>query len=127
MGVLQWIITNETGWIYIMHFLDDFPLLGTSMSDVTLFITDFYKIMDRIRMPIAKAKTLRPTAILEYLGLVLNFFKQTVGIPEKKCEKCLDLINKLIQVHKSKSKVTVTLIQKTAGSLNFICQALPAG
>ena len=78
-------------------------------------------------MPIAKAKTLGPTAILEYLGLVLNFFKQTVRIPKKKCEKCLDLINKLIQVHKSKSKVTVTLIQKTAGSLNFICQALPAG
>ena len=82
------------------------------MSDITLFITDFYRIMDRIGMPVAKEKMLGPTAILEYLGSVLNFFKQTVGIPEKKWEKCLDLINKLIQAHKSKSKVTVKLIQK---------------
>ena len=40
--------------------------------------------MDRIGMPIAKDKTLGLTAILEYLGLILNFFKQTVRIPEKK-------------------------------------------
>ena len=40
--------------------------------------------MGRIGMPVAKDKTLGLTTILEYLGLILNFFKQTIGILEKK-------------------------------------------
>ena len=81
---LQWIITNQTGCVYISHFLDDFPLLGISHDDVCLFILDFYKIMDRIGMPVAKEKTLGPTDMLEYLGLIFNFIAQHLEIPEKK-------------------------------------------
>ena len=40
--------------------------------------------MDCIGMPVAKDKMLSPTALLEYLGLVLNFLQQTAGINEKK-------------------------------------------
>ena len=93
---LQWIITDQTGHVYISHFLDDFPLLGVSHEDVCLFIADFYTIMDKIGMPVAKEKTLRPTDMLEYLGLILNFVAQRIEIPEKKRLKCLDLIAKLM-------------------------------
>ena len=76
-------------------------------------------------MPVVKHKTLGLTQILEYLGLVLNFMLQTIQIPENKRVKCLALINSLLMA-KGK-KVTVKMIQNTAGSLNFICQAIPAG
>ena len=26
--VLQWIVTNQTAWKWISHYLDDFPMLG---------------------------------------------------------------------------------------------------
>ena len=124
---LQWIITNQTGRFLISHFLDDFPLLGVSFADVNCFIGEFYQIMKRIGIPVAKDKTLGPTRILEYLGLILNFFEQRLEIPEKKRLKCLQLVERLITVHEQRKKVTVKVIQQTAGSLNFICQALPAG
>ena len=75
---LQWIITDQTGCVYISHFLDDFPLLGISHEDVCLFIADFYAIMDKIGMPVAKEKILGPTDMLEYLGLILNFVAQRI-------------------------------------------------
>ena len=124
---LQWIVTNETGRTLISHFLDDFPLLGRSNEDVSLFITQFYRIMERIGMPVAKEKTLGPTALLEYLGLILNFVTQCLEIPEKKRVKCLALVQKIIDAYTQKKRLTVKVIQQTAGSLNFICQALPAG
>ena len=40
-SALQWIITNEMAWTLISHFLDDFPLLGSSNGDVALFIAEF--------------------------------------------------------------------------------------
>ena len=124
---LQWIITDQTGRVHISHFLDDFPILGVSHEDVCAFILDFYKIMERIRMPVVKEKTLGPTDMLEYLGLILNFVAQRIEIPDKKRLKCIDLIAKLIQCCRDHKKVTVKTIQQTAGALNFICQALPAG
>ena len=125
--VLQWIIMNEMGHILISHFLDDFPLLGMSNEDVALFITQFYEIMERLGMQVAKEKTLGPTDILEYLSLILNFVAQTLGIPDKKRIKCLTLVRRIMAAYHEKRHVTVKMIQQTAGSLNFICQALPVG
>ena len=90
-------------------------------------MADFYAIMHTIGMPVAIRKTLGPTQVLEYLGLVLNFVSQTGGIPQKKRIKCLWLVNQLIDAHTSGRKVTVKTIQRVAGSLNFIIQALPTG
>ena len=78
-------------------------------------------------MPVAKEKTLGPTDLLEYLGLILNFVAQCLEIPEKKRVKCLTLVQRVITAHKQKKRLTVKVIQQTAGILNFICQALPAG
>ena len=126
-SALQWIITDQTGRTHISHFLDDFPLLGATSNEVNDFILDFYRIMHQIGIPVAKDKTLGPTQLLEYLGLVLNFLEQRVEIPEKKRIKCLTMVQRLIGVHRQLRKVTVKVIQQTAGCLNFICQALPAG
>ena len=83
-GTLQWIVINETRCHWISHFLDDFPFLECSCQDLKQFMKNFYSIMQHIGMPIAVRKTLGPTQILEYLGLILNFKAQTMGILEKK-------------------------------------------
>ena len=124
---LQWIVTHKTGNHLISHFLDKFSLLGKSHHDVQLFIDQFCAIMKRIGMPVVEEKTLGPTQMLEYLGLILNFLIQVIEIPEKKRIKCLLIVNKLQSAFVEKKKVTVKDIQRAAGNLNFICQALPAG
>ena len=122
---LQWVVSNETGCYWISHFLDDFPLLHQTRPELIDFMNSSYRIMNDIGMPIARHKMLGPTQVLEYLGLILNFILQTIHIPEKKRLKCLELINSLS--NSKGKKVTVKMIQQTAGSLNFICQAMPAG
>ena len=107
---------------WISHFLDDYPLLHVDRPSVEYFRDEFYRIMADIGMPVATHKTLGPTQVLEYLGLILNFLLQTIQIPEKKRQKCLALIERLL----ASKKVTIKMIQQTVGSLNFICQALPA-
>ena len=71
-STLQWIITDQTGQVYISHFLDDFPLLGISHEDVCAFILDFYKIMERIGMPVAKEKNFGPNRYVGVLGFDLE-------------------------------------------------------
>ena len=124
---LQWVVTHHTNCLFISHFLDDFALLQKSAALLSEFMAEFCHLMKRIGMPISHEKTLGLTQVLEYLGLVLDFVNQVVGIPEKKRLKCKNLVERLIHAYHSKSKVTVKYIQKTAGSLNFICQALHAG
>ena len=124
---LQWVVSNETGCYWISHFLDDFPLLHRTSMSLTKFVHEFYKIMEHIGMPVAVEKTLGPAQIIEYLGLLLDFLNQTIGIPEKKRIKCIELIDTLLRLKSEGRHPTVKMIQKVAGSLNFICQALPAG
>ena len=51
---------------------------------------------------------------------------RTIGVPEDKRVKCLNLVQSLIAAHNRRS-IMVKEVQKMVGSLNFICQALPAG
>ena len=125
--ILQWIVINETKNSNISHYLDDFPLFADSMESLTIFMNQFYDIMNRIGMPVAKEKTLGPTQLLEYLGLLIDMLNQCVGIPEKKRKKCLEAMQSIIDAKISRVTITVREIQQVAGKLNFICQALPAG
>ena len=82
--------------------------------------------MKQIGMPVADHKTIGPTQFPTYLGLLLNLVNMTLQIPEYKRVKNLERIQKLIEVHHSRKQTTVKKIQKLAGSLNFLCAAVPA-
>ena len=124
---LEFIVSNETKIPWLSHFLDSFLLLQKTREQLKHFMNEFYRIMEEIGMPIAVEKTLGPTQMLEYLGLLLNFINQTIGIPEKKRLKSLELIEGLLVAYKKQNNVTVKQLQWVAGTLNFRAQALPAG
>ena len=98
---LEFIVTNETKIPWLSHFLDDFPMLQKTRELLIHFMNEFYRIMAEINMPVAVERTLGPTQILEYLGLLLDFINQTIGIPEKKWIKCLQLIEGLLTAYKN--------------------------
>lgn len=125
--VLEWIVTNETAWKWISHYLDDFPMLAKKRLQLFIQIEKYMALMEHIGMPIAKEKTLGPTQWLEYLGLLLNLVNMTLQVPEEKRSKNVKRIDKLIDTFHNRKSPTVKDIQKVAGSLNFICAAIPAG
>ena len=108
---LQWIVSNVTGCHWISHFLDDFPLLERSRLSLVTFMDEFYRIMSDIGMPVAMHKTLGPTQLLEYLGLLLNFAAQTIEVSQSKRDKCLRLINRSLDTRDSHTAVTIKQIQ----------------
>ena len=125
--LVQWVVTNETARTELSHYLDDFPLLGRSIEDTRIFMNQFTHIVTRIGLPIAHDKTIGPTTCLEYLGMLLDFKEQVLGIPEKKRNTCIQLITKCMMAFRERTSVTVKSIQKLAGHLNFVVQAIPAG
>ena len=125
--VLQWIVTSETGWKWISHYLDDFPMLARTRAGLQEQIQNYLALMKRIGMPVAEDKTLGPTQFLEYLGLLLNLLNLTLQIPDDKRVKNIEKIDSLLAAFRGRTNVTCKEIQKVAGSLNFICAAIPAG
>ena len=125
--VLQWIVTSETGWKWISHYLDDFPMLAKTKEGLLVQIQKYLALMREIGMPVAEEKTLGPTQFLEYLGLLLNLVNLTLQIPDDKRKKNLKRIQKMLEVFRGRKKTTIKKIQKLAGSLNFLCAAIPAG
>ena len=126
-SVLQWIVTDKTAWEWISHYLDDFPMLGKTKQVLQKQIDDYMALMQVIGMPVAEHKMIGPTQFLMYLGLLLNLVTMTLQIPEDKRIKNLERIQKLIDVQHSRKQTTAKAIQKLAGSLNFLCAAVPTG
>ena len=125
--VLQWIVTSETGWKWISHYLDDFPMLARMHQGLQEQIEKYLALMKRICMPVAEDKTLGPTQLLEYLGLLLNLLNLTLQIPEDKRVKNIKKIDTIISAFRERKNITCKEIQEVTGSLNFICAAIPAG
>ena len=125
--VMQWIITSEMGWRWISHYLDDFPMLAKSKPALKQQIQKYYDLMKRIGMPVAEKKMLGLIQLLKYLGLLLNLINLMLQIPDDKWLKNIKCIDKMLEVHRSRKNTMVKKIQKLAGSLNFICAAIPAG
>ena len=126
-NVLQWIVTHVTQWDWISHYLDDFPMLAQTKPELFQQIDRYLALMEKVGMPVAEEKTLGPTQFLEYLGMLLNLLTLTLRIPEDKRLKNLERIDSLLQCHYKRTPTTIKKIQKLAGSLNFICTAIPAG
>ena len=87
------------------------------------FMNAFFQIMAEIGMPVVVEKTLGPTQILEYLGLVLNFVQQVVAIPEKKRKKFGKIQTILDAQDNSKTNTTGSRIAKLYLSGNTGWQA----
>ena len=130
--LLEWIARRWCNSRWISHYLDDFPLIDVSSQATRAKMIQFEILMKHIGMPVASDKTIRPTDSLEYLGLLLDLKEKVVRIPESKRVKCITLIDAILSTqysltHSAKNRVTLKTVEKTAGTLNFVCQALPAG
>ena len=104
-------------------------MLANSLMVLVQQMQKFTDIMVAIGMLLAEEKTLGPGPIIEFLGMVLNFLQQLlqIGLPKKKKDHCLDLLNEMVGLYHTHQKVTVKQVQQLVGHLNFICQALPTG
>ena len=88
-------------------------------------------ICNYIGAPLSAKKTEGPTQVITFLGMLIDFFHQTITIPKEKVDKAVEMITEAIaslsKTGNAKGKVSVHDIPKITGTLNFFCRAIPCG
>ena len=121
---LEWSIKERSGSDNVKHYLDDFLFGGKAgTSHCNNLLSQFFQLCQELKVPLALNKTILPTTVITFLGLVLDSDEMVIRIPNSKIH---DLKEK-IQAMLSKEKTTLQRVQSLIGSLSFACKAIPVG
>ena len=128
---IQWALQEKTQSDDFSHYLDDFIMIHAEREICRWYMNVMQAMCHYIGAPLSEAKTEGPLQIIKFLGLIINFLKQTITIPKDKVDNAIKLIQEIIsslaKEGNAKGKVTVRDIQKLTGTLNFFCKAIPCG
>ena len=111
-------VTGKNG--HLINYLDDFLILQDSEESCNAMVSQFMSLCDRIGCPLVEEKTESASTTMIFLGMLMNGNNCTISIPMDKVEKALNLLNWIM----SKQKVTIKLVQRLTGTLNFLNKAV---
>ena len=121
---LRHIVEYVSGQFFqITNYLDDFLFVARSCDRVNRTVRQFLTVCEEIGCPVALDKTEWGATQMVFLGILLNGRLHCLALPEEKITKAKNL---LVWVLDSK-KLTVKIIQKLTGTLNFLCKAIVPG
>jgi hypothetical protein len=70
---LHWVVQFKTDLDTLDHYLDDFIFAGANGSGNCALLMDVFKnICQELGVPLADNKTVGPTTLLTFLGLLIN-------------------------------------------------------
>ncbi len=120
---LEWCIKNKTQSQDIMHYLDDFLMGGASGTNhCYTLLHACQQMFQYFGVPMAPEKTVGPTTVITFLGLVIDTDAMQIRIPTDKIVALVLEINTLLQP--GKCKTTIHNIQSLLGKLQFVSRAL---
>ena len=91
--LLQW-ISQQQGVSYIMHYLDDFLVLGTPGSnECQTNLSIIKECCEMLGIPLALEKVEGPSTSLSFLGIVINTVHMQLHLPPDKLIRISDLIS----------------------------------
>ena len=90
---LEWILKNKYGIKHVIHILDDFFLVEPSkLQCLTSFSTLLHTFMS-VWAPVVASKTLGPSQVLEFMGIVLDSVRMGARLPADKLSRTKDMLN----------------------------------
>lgn len=121
---ITWIaLTTSPVHCIIYNYLDDFLLLADGCRECELALAHFEQLCERLRVPLATHKTVRPTTHITFLGLGIDSKDRVVFIPPEKAAKTLQQLNIFLDSKKPK----VRDWQSILGKLSHLTHVIPAG
>ena len=121
---LCFIAERETDSIgLITNYLDDFLFLALTLGLCNDKLKRFLEVCDDIGVPIALEKTEWASALVVFLGILLDGKNMRLAVPSEKHNKTINLL----QLIRNKKKATVKGLQTLCGYLNFLCKAIFPG
>ena len=120
---LNWHL-KRSGIPYILHYLDDFIIVAPPDSPLCQCYMD---ILMRecfiLKVPIAAHKTDGPTAVIIFLGIIIDTLKGELRLPEEKLKRLKDLLREWSGRRSFVRKELESLI----GLLNHACKVVRSG
>ena len=121
---LQWILQNNHGLQWLIHYLDDYLIFGQADSlECNQFLAKFLKVCEFLGIPVAMDKVDGPATVLTFLGLELDSVLQQIRLPAEK----LQAILKELEDWQQRKKATKRQLLSLIGKLSFAARAVPAG
>jgi hypothetical protein len=82
---LEWCIKERSKSSNIKHYLDDFLFGGKSLTaECNDLLFQFFQLCRELNVPLAENKTIYPTTVITFLGLVLDSDDMAIKIPQDK-------------------------------------------
>lgn len=122
---LEWILRNNYGITKVLHYLDDFLVVGQPDTDkCEQAMATTLQVCQKLGFPVALEKLEGPATILTFLGILLDTEKMELRLPEDK----LTTLSLLLQEWQNmKKKVTKRELLSIIGKLSFAAKVIPAG
>ena len=119
----EWIVRAE-GAQEILHYLDDFLLIGPPRSDsCATSLTKLLSVFDRLGIPIAEDKLEGPATCLVFLGIELDTLQMSLRLPIEKLQELRELVQTWLRRRFCSKKELQSLI----GKLQHACKVVRAG
>ena len=85
---LHWLVQSKSRLDTLYQYLDDFLFAGAPLTNnCQILMESFTKMCQELGVPIANKKTVCPSTLITFLGLVTDTLRMIVKIPEDKNEK----------------------------------------
>ena len=120
---LRFIIQFRTSRRSLTNYLDDFLFIAYSKKLCNDMISKFVSLCKEVGVPLAFEKTEWVSTQIVFLGILLDGARMILGIPEDKCHKVVNMLNKFME----KKKTMVKDLQALCSYLNFLTKAIHPG
>ena len=120
---LEWIALYELLISFVDHILDDFIIGEPTESECSTSLRSLLIMFHNLGVPTAPGKTIGPTQVIEFLGILLDSIKLEARLPQDKIERIRDALCKW----ECRKSSTLKELQSLIGTLNFACKVVPPG
>ena len=120
---LEWILKYNYGLRHVIHILDDFFVAEPSRVECLNTFSTLLRVFMSLRAPLVASKTLSPSQVLEFMGIVLDTTCMEARLPEDKLTHTRDLLKSF----RGRRSVRLVELQSLIGTLQFACKVVVPG
>ena len=121
---LEWILVNNYGVHWLLHYLDDFFTVGPPGTDIChKNMQHMLSLCSRVNAAVKPEKVEGPTTLLTFLGVLLDTVTMQASITQ---ERKAEIVQALLKL-RGKRTCTKKLLLSVIGKLAFACKVVPPG
>jgi hypothetical protein len=120
---VHWIAKSLLGLELMVHYIDDFLIIGTSVALAELQLKALLKLFAMLGVPLSLDKLEGPTQVLPFLGIEINTRAMTIGLDAARLSYVQDLLTQwLLQ-----TRASIKELESLIGTLSFCAKVIRPG